>query len=401
MDKSCAVVLDGVARPRSRGARRRLPPTQPTATAFPSLLPKRSKAAPLPSSAWGAMAATSSLAPISAIGLTGALQQQQRAREESRESPRGPSREANALRDRLHATGVKRSVVQAQLFPGGDPKKHVSNQEESDQRGALLAKRPGGIKRSNGPMATGFSNQEPVLDHTPLVPSLALHPTGGVLIPCRPTTSTAMHRPPGKPSTAREILAPGRSQATDMKVPMSARDRYYVEQRAMTAPSRSRPLNSSEPAKQDSLKILHPQPTTAQYQAPVPYIPHNTVSKIDPTQVETGARRSDLLAQSSQFKTLTEMIAEHLVHAADSSAVGGSGAFTVARDSFLYLKRVDSNPYNLVLTNHAGINPNDYYTVSRLGITNFSNNSSEFMPLEKFEREKYLYSLIIQVCSSL
>lgn len=344
------------------------------------------------------MAAASSLVPTSAIGLTGALQQQQSAREAAREPPRGPSREANTLRDRLHATGVKRSVVQAQLFPGGDPKKHVSNQEESDQRTALTVKRHGGIKRSNGPMATGFSNQEPTLDHTPLVPSLALHPTGGVLIPSRPTTSTTMHRPSGKPSTAREGLTLGRSQALDLKVPMSARDRYYVEQRAMTAPSRSRPLNSSEPANQVSSKRIPPDSTTAHYQAPVPYIPHSPASKIDPMHVETGARRSDLLAQSTQFKTLTEMIAEHLVHAADSSAVGGNGAFTVARDSFLYLKRVDSNPYNLVLTNHAGINPNDYYTVSRLGITNFSNNSSEFMPLEKFEREKYLYSLIIQVC---
>lgn len=263
----------------------------------------------------------------------------------------------------------------------------ISNQEESDLPVTVPVKRRG-----------GFSNQDPAQDHTPLVPSLALHPTGGALIPSRPTTTTTMHRPPGQSSTARESLVPGRSQATVKKIPMSARDRYYVEQRAMTAPSRSRPFKSSETTRQDSIS-LNVQRPTAQNHAPVPYIPHNTVSESDSAQLETGSRRSDLLAQSSQFKTLTEIIVEHLAQAADNSTFGRSGTFTVARDSFLYLKRVDSNPYNLVLTNHAGINPNDYYTVSRIGITNFSNNSSEFMPLEKYEWEKYLYSLIIQVCS--
>ncbi|TMW60250.1 hypothetical protein Poli38472_000292 [Pythium oligandrum] len=48
-------------------------------------------------------------------------------------------------------------------------------------------------------------------------------------------------------------------------------------------------------------------------------------------------------------------------------------------------------------TDHTKINPHDYYTVSRQGITHFANNSSEYSSLEQFERENYIYSLLIKL----
>ncbi|RLN73379.1 hypothetical protein BBJ28_00011412 [Nothophytophthora sp. Chile5] len=82
----------------------------------------------------------------------------------------------------------------------------------------------------------------------------------------------------------------------------------------------------------------------------------------------------------------------------DAAGYGNStSSKPIPRDSFLYLRRVDSNPYNLAVTTHSSINPNDYYTVSRLGITHFAQDSFDFQPLKSFERENYIYSLLIKV----
>ncbi|POM71269.1 Dynein heavy chain, partial [Phytophthora palmivora] len=113
-------------------------------------------------------------------------------------------------------------------------------------------------------------------------------------------------------------------------------------------------------------------------------------------------RPGDLLARRNEVKTLTEKLVDGLTQRADSTGPdGGHAEFStlggaVPRDSFFYMRRVDSNPYNLEVTNHSKINPKDYYTVSRLGITHFASDGVEFQPLRKFERENYIYSLLVK-----
>ncbi|KAF1784691.1 P-loop containing nucleoside triphosphate hydrolase [Phytophthora cactorum] len=112
--------------------------------------------------------------------------------------------------------------------------------------------------------------------------------------------------------------------------------------------------------------------------------------------------RGDFLARRNEVKTLTEKLVDGLTQGGDFSGAGGGRASStpdgaVPRDSFFYLRRVDSNPYNLEMTSHSKINPKDYYTVSRLGITHFAPDGVEFQPLQKFERENYIYSLLVKL----
>lgn len=328
---------------------------------------------------------------------------------------------ADALRSRLQATGFKRSIVQAQLFPDASNQREAANARPEQ----LLSTGNARVSTAGRPRIHADNNA----DNRPLVPSL--HPTGGALIPSRPTTSSSMASRSGRqgqqavPQSAREPYSASKlSDVEPQKVPMTARDRYYVEKRVSTAPSPSllrgnkrRPLrpspqddahSSGEHSHQANVQLSHHSKGAAWKD--------EDVSRYEP-KVETAElpKRHELLSRTGDFKTLTESIAEQMkTREAAQRGSGGLESYSAAaefydpvggaavpRDSFLYLHRVDSNPYNLALTHHAHINPDDYYTVSRLGVTHFAHNSSEFMTMEKFERENYLYSLIVKVCGVL
>lgn len=65
--------------------------------------------------------------------------------------------------------------------------------------------------------------------------------------------------------------------------------------------------------------------------------------------------------------------------------------------NFLYLRPrqgMDRNAYDLETCEHWETDPNDYYTMSKAGITHFVGTDSEFTTLEQWEREYSLFSLI-------
>lgn len=374
----------GVPRPRTRGARRRVQP----ADAFPLLF--------------------SSHRPPIATSTTTTVHRS-RHLDDSRDEDDGRLR-ADALRSRLQATGVKRSLVQAQLFPEPSNQRDASHCRVDTPLSTLHTRASG----ADGHVLFGYDASS--VDNTPLAPSRA-RVAGGALIPSRPTTSSSLvsgSRRQRAPHSARDV-----SLATDaqpLKVPMTARDRYYVEKRATTAPAPSalqgtkrRPLipsSQSSGSDQRPPTQSHASKSTLQTHATQPL----SASKGDAAELP---RRHELLSQARGFQTLTESIADqmkastntqrgvvdkspHCAVAHQAALVGGAA---VPRDSFLYLRRVDSNPYSLSLTTHAHIDPDDYYTVSRLGVTHFAYQSSEFVTMEAFEREKYLYSLIVKVRS--
>ncbi|KAL4140467.1 hypothetical protein PRNP1_014751 [Phytophthora ramorum] len=350
----------GTPRPRTRGARRRPPTPSPQAKSsrqhkyagFPALTaPQR----PL-------TAAASS--PVKSASIRGATASDRRSFVSCEDQ--------QSLGERLHASGLKRSVVQAQLFP------HV--------------KPPGLVPRKRRDMQAASNNQtmeESSLRYKPLVASLNVNPTGSVLIPSRPVAATTpRQRFLTSTNTVREY---GSEEARE---PMSARDRYYVEQRATTAPEGARH------------HLRPPERKTVETQEVLCEGGSNNQSN----KVESGGgdspRRGDLLARRNEIKTLTEKLVDGLTQRADVDGMDGGPAAAYAlatpsgaapRDSFFYLRRVDSNPYNLEVTSHSKINPKDYYTVSRLGITHFASDGVEFQPLQKFERENYIYSLLVKL----
>lgn len=417
----------GLPRPRTRGARRRIQPPDSSSssarhsqrnasgnTGFPALPTHR----PL-TSGWIPPRSPSHLQPDAESSTLRMLQRHQvdpRDEENNR-------MHAEALRDRLQATGMKRSIVQAQLFPEVASRPNQRDTQQDPCRTARSNRQSNPYPFTKPRTSSSEVYQDSNAASKPLVPSLSLHATGGVLIPSRPTTSSSavpqrrqLMQPP---NSARELSpsSKGSIGVEPRKVPMTARDRYYIEKRASTASAAS-PLSGSKrraPSvpSQSSDAALSAESTgdsvglQRQVQSGTANaVREDDIARFNPKQTSAELpKRHELLTRTADFKTLTESIAEHLAseataqrkdNATAQSLVSVSGA--VPRDSFLYLRRVDSNPYNLVLTNHAHIDPNDYYTVSRLGITHFAHNSSEFMPLEKFERENYLYSLIIKVC---
>eukprot|EP00198_Chlamydomonas_reinhardtii_P006936 XP_001696272.1 dynein heavy chain 3 [Chlamydomonas reinhardtii] len=71
---------------------------------------------------------------------------------------------------------------------------------------------------------------------------------------------------------------------------------------------------------------------------------------------------------------------------------------------FIYLRHAHAevrNPYNLVIVTHADIKANaasrnNYYTMSVKGVTHFAEGSGEFITLEQFEREYFLYRQLLR-----
>ncbi|KAG7394156.1 hypothetical protein PHYBOEH_005589 [Phytophthora boehmeriae] len=367
-----------VRRPRTRGARRR-PPT-PLAPASPFAYSPRD-AAFFPTLSTSQRPATPQT--VAGDGHT----------------------HYNALEERLHASGLKRSVVQAQLFP---------------QAAASRAGNARFLSRKRHEAATALQDNQAVaemeesLKHKPLVASLNVRPTGSALIPSRPASSsaTALTRERQKLKSAGAKTARGYSSFAEAgrgvaKEPMTARDRYYIEQRASTVPGGERQTSRLRPVSREfvgDVKI----PTDDQDKRQNIVDSGNNIRSQKPveggftcTDAPDVPRRSDLLARRNEVRTLTDRLVENLTQQTTEESASAYGLSTpngaVSRDSFFYLRRVDSNPYNLEVTTHSYINPKNYYTVSRLGITHFSQDGVEFQPLEKFERENYIYSLLVKL----
>jgi hypothetical protein len=371
----------GTPRPRTHGARRRPPTPLPPATGS-----KRQREATFPGLA---VALPTPQRPLTA------LQASKASAASSKDREKHPSEAHRLLRERLHASGLKRSVVQAQLFP---------DVRSSRTEGLLPRKRHEALSTSSNQ-----SSEESNLKHKPLVPSLDLNRMGRGLIPSRPTSSAAA----AASTTRRRLLtSAGANTARDNSMerkmerePMSARDRYYVEQRATTAPGETRHKHRLRPplvsrgyvGKEEVEKVEGPR-----------VLDNGDCNQVDVDESvgDDTPRRGDLLARRNEVTTLTEKLMDGLRRGADTTGVNGDpvhayGLSTpggaVPRDSFFYLRRVDSNPYNLEVTKHSRINPKDYYTVSRLGVTHFAPDGVEFQPLPKFERENYIYSLLVKV----
>ncbi|GAB9466924.1 hypothetical protein Gpo141_00004287 [Globisporangium polare] len=425
-DATPRVTAHGLPRPRTRGARRRIhtpadgsagSSNNTTTTGFPSL----ASAAQRPG--WIPPKYTNQQQPqFNQLLLDPHDEEKSRLR-------------AEALRGRLQATGLKRSIVQAQLFP--EVSANASNQRETRAFSGRPPTSKASVDRASFNMdGDSNNNNSNVDDNRPLVPVLR-HPTGGALIPSRPTTTSSLvhsaqgHRPTtmimktpphsarGRPSASSEMAG-----AEPQKVPMTARDRYYIEKRATTAPAPSPLLLQGNMRRSLKTPSTQSSPGSHSSGSKPSSVHRNRAAEAQqdggdmarfyakPASVELP-KRHELLSRTNEFKTLTESIAEHLSQQQQQQeherkdSVGSSShnvaqhlappGSAVPRDSFLYLRRVDSNPYNLALTNHAHINPDDYYTVSRLGVTHFAHNSSEFMLMEKFERENYIYSLIVKL----
>ena len=64
-------------------------------------------------------------------------------------------------------------------------------------------------------------------------------------------------------------------------------------------------------------------------------------------------------------------------------------------DEFIYLKAI--GPYKLEIIPHHQINPSNYYTMSKKGITHFYENNIDFTPLEQWKREYYLYTKMMNI----
>ena len=63
------------------------------------------------------------------------------------------------------------------------------------------------------------------------------------------------------------------------------------------------------------------------------------------------------------------------------------------KDSFMYMKPVDQNVYNLRIIKHSEVDKSDYFTLSPAGITHFHDGEADFTSLEQYERE-------VRVCHS-
>ena len=64
----------------------------------------------------------------------------------------------------------------------------------------------------------------------------------------------------------------------------------------------------------------------------------------------------------------------------------------------MYLEPLDTI-YNMRVIRPGDVNPDNSYTLSAEGVTRFSKDGSDFTSLEQFEREFYLYNMVIQVRS--
>jgi len=64
-------------------------------------------------------------------------------------------------------------------------------------------------------------------------------------------------------------------------------------------------------------------------------------------------------------------------------------------EEFVYLN--PRGPYDLQIVRHDQINPSNYCTMSRAGMTHFYQNETDFTSLDQWEREYYLYTRMMEI----
>ena len=64
-------------------------------------------------------------------------------------------------------------------------------------------------------------------------------------------------------------------------------------------------------------------------------------------------------------------------------------------EEFVYLN--PEGPYNLSIVKHDQINPRNYYTMSRAGVIHFYENDADFISLNQWEREYFIFTKIMEV----
>lgn len=64
----------------------------------------------------------------------------------------------------------------------------------------------------------------------------------------------------------------------------------------------------------------------------------------------------------------------------------------------MYLRSLAA--YELEIAEHHEVDPADYYTMSRAGVTHFLNGETDFITLSQWEREYFLYTRMMKVRSS-
>ena len=104
------------------------------------------------------------------------------------------------------------------------------------------------------------------------------------------------------------------------------------------------------------------------------------------TTLVGGGATGSAASGTRKFRTFTESL-ELNSHYMDEFVAG----------NFLYLRPkrgMDRTAYDLETCEHWETDPNDYYTMSKAGITHFVGNDSEFTSLEQWEREYSLFTLI-------
>jgi len=232
--------VESTRRPRTRGARRRAPPTPDV---FESVFSasasahKKSKTTPQKKLAFPKMEVSDNLLQptgLSRIKTSAAGGHGKATSTSARDAlATATSEQHGSLLQRLQASGIQRSHVQTILLPSVSSfASPPSNQQDSDER--CLSPRP--VRHDTTPLATQ---------------ALALHPSAnGILIPTRPVTTASTTKPDlralaaatGHPTTPRAMLLSSSEALGDdsskpvKKMPLTARDRFYMEQRAITAP---------------------------------------------------------------------------------------------------------------------------------------------------------------------
>jgi dynein heavy chain len=76
---------------------------------------------------------------------------------------------------------------------------------------------------------------------------------------------------------------------------------------------------------------------------------------------------------------------------AQGEETGGEFVYLTYRDSSSY------NPYKLRIVPYSKVDPADYFTMSAAGVAHFVHGGAEFTPLEQWEHESKLYSVLMDI----
>jgi hypothetical protein len=317
------------------------------------------------------------------------------------------------LADRVYASGIKRTLLQAQLFPS----------KESTVEGSVTL--------LSQPLVTPSSLMEKSL--VPRRPNLNKNLTSPTKVSVASTVGHGSSLPtstiPSLSFVAAEDKDKESTRMSDRCTTLSARDAYYVQMHhdhhhhdPHDHDHAHSPIRPQRPLNKYFRKISENHDNGDDHD----HAGHSTDGTHghpyhDPrrnVRVKEGRRpnRSEVLTRSAQLKTFTESVEESICSAG------------VPKDSFRYLVRAsENNPYQLVVVDPKVIqqqhrqqqhqpqqqetyrhdvtnsiinnvsNLSDYYTMSRAGLTHFCHGTSEFTTLETFEREHYMFSLLREI----